>query len=102
MAVTEVRLSGGTMAKMASGTIGLLVLLVVASGTAWAEQREARLLRGPMSPMTERPTAVACTLGQITNCNGVRDTSCTSECKIIANCAPCRDKAYNDCVAACR
>ena len=32
----------------------------------WAEQREATLLRGPMSPMTERPTAVNCTLGQVT------------------------------------
>ena len=55
-----------------------------------------------MSPMMERPIVVACTLGQIANCNGVRDSACASECKIIANCAPCRDKAYNDCVAACR
>jgi hypothetical protein len=90
------------MAKMVSAAVGLLVLVVMASGAGWAEQREARLLRGPMSPLTERPTAVACTLGQIAACNGTRDSACASECKIIANCAPCKDKAYNDCVATCR
>jgi hypothetical protein len=95
-------MSGGIMAKMVSGAIGLLVLVAVAGGAAWAQQREATLLRGPMSPMTESPTVVACTLGQVANCNGVRDNACASECKIIANCAPCKDKAYNDCVATCR
>ena len=41
--------------------ICLLVLASVtlfAAGAGWAEQREAMVLSGPMSPMTERPTAV--------------------------------------------
>ena len=41
-------------------------------------------------------------LAQIAACNGVRDNACASECRIIADCEPCKDKAYNDCVAACR
>ena len=50
----------------------LASITLLAAGAGWAEQREAMVLRGPMSPMTERPTAVNCTLGQVTTCKRCR------------------------------
>lgn len=76
-----------------------LIALALSAGAGWAEQREARLLPGPMTPMTERAIPVAsCSLGIITSCQGNSQTSCTSECHIIANCAPCRDRVYKECL----
>jgi hypothetical protein len=90
-----------TMIAKAFGMFGLLTLITLslaATGAGWAEQREARLPPGPMSVPVERSTPVACPLGDITDCQGNSDTQCTSECKIIANCAPCKDKVYQQCI----
>jgi hypothetical protein len=87
------------MAKMVWGTIGLVVLVALAGGAGWAEQREARLVRGPMSPLMERPTVVACTNPQSANCTNIANSTCTSACTIVANCQPCKDKAKSECEA---
>ena len=84
------------------GLLALLALALSASSTSWAEQREARLLRGPMSPMTKRPIPVACTLGQIAACNDAGQGKCGSECnKGASACQICTDDAKASCVRAC-
>jgi hypothetical protein len=80
------------------GLLTLITLSLAASGAGWAEQREARLPPGPMSVPVERPTPVACPLGVTTECQGTSDSECASECKIIANCAPCKDRVYQACI----
>ena len=93
------------MRSIVSGTVrhvGLLALLALslwASSAGWAEQREAKLLRGPMSPMTERPILVACTLGQTAACNDAGRNTCKSN--NIALYQACLDEAKAACMAAC-
>ena len=92
------------MAKTVSGIIGLLVLVVMAGGAGWAQQREAKVLSGPMSPMTERPTAVndKCTLGQVTTCSGAGVPSCNAICNNpkqgAGDCSNCMGDATNRCM----
>ena len=93
------------MRSIVSGTVrhvGLLALLALslwASSAGWAEQREAKLLRGPMSPMTEQAIPVACTLGQQAACNDAGRNTCTSN--NIALYQACLDEAKASCVRAC-
>jgi hypothetical protein len=94
--------------------ICLLVLASVtlfAAGAGWAEQREAMVLSGPMSPMTERPTAVnqppraadPCTLGQVTTCSGAGVPSCNAICNNpkqgAGDCSNCMGDATARCMA---
>ena len=70
--------------------ICLLVLASVtlfAAGAGWAEQREAMVLSGPMSPMTERPTAV----------NDKRPTAVIDKCTLTV----CVNVVYAECNAIC-
>ena len=79
MAVTDVRLSGGTMAKLASGTIGLLVLLVAASGAGWAQQ----------APACDRAKAAACTDQKVVECLNQHkgNQAAISQCQMQQNMA---------------
>jgi hypothetical protein len=88
--------------------ICLLMLASVtlfAAGAGWAEQREAMVLSGPMSPMTERPTAVndKCTLGQVTTCSGAGVPSCNAICnnpkQLVGQCSNCMQDATARCMA---
>ena len=81
------------------GLLTLITLSLAASGAGWAEQREAKLLRGPMSPMTERPVPVACTLGQVAVCNDAGRNTCKSN--NVALYQACLDEAKAACMAAC-
>ena len=85
------------------GLLALITLSLAASGTGWAEQREVMLLRGPMSPMTERPTAVNCTLGQVTTCQGAGVPSCNAICNNpkqgAGDCSNCMSDATARCMA---
>ena len=81
------------------GLLTLITLSLAASGAGWAEQREAKLLRGPMSPMAERPILVACTLGQTAACNDAGKDSCKSN--NLALYQACLDSAKAACMAAC-
>ena len=70
--------------------ICLLMLASVtlfAAGAGWAEQREAMVLSGPMSPMTERPTAV----------NDKRPTAVIDKCTLTV----CLDAGAQSCHAIC-
>ena len=87
--------------------ICLLVLASVtlfAAGAGWAEQREAMVLSGPMSPMTERPTAVnaKCTLSQVTACNDAGVPSCNAICNNpkqgAGDCSNCMQDANARCM----
>jgi hypothetical protein len=98
------------MRSIVSGTarhFGLLVVLALSlsvGSASWAEQREARLLRGPMSPLTERPTTVACTLGQQAACNDAGQGKCGPQCNkggTASGCQICIDDAKASCVRAC-
>jgi hypothetical protein len=91
------------MAKIVSGIIGLLVLVVMAGGAGWAQQREASLMGGPMSPMIERPTLVACTDDRIAKCKDVAYHECVPKCKAASPaCDQCK-KAYEDlCELGCK
>ena len=81
------------------GLVALIALSLLAGRVGWAEQREALLLSGPRTPITEKAIPVAaCNLGIIASCQGNSQTSCTSECHIIAICAPCRDRVYKECL----
>ena len=88
--------------------ICLLMLASVtlfAAGAGWAEQREAMVLSGPMSPMTERPTAVndKCTLSQVETCNGAGLQSCSAICNNpkqgAGDCSNCMSDATARCMA---
>jgi hypothetical protein len=85
------------------GLLALITLSIAASGPGWAGQREATLLRGPMSPMTERPTAVNCTLGQVTTCQGAGVPSCNAICNNpkqgAGDCNNCMSDATARCMA---
>jgi hypothetical protein len=69
---------------MAFGRFGLLAaasLSLWASGSGWAQQREAKLL---ISPMTERPIIlVTCTRAEVDKCKA----DVTSKCGADKNCA---------------
>ena len=84
------------------GLLALVTLSIAASGAGSAEQREAMLLSGPMSPMTERPTAVDCTLGQVTTCQGAGVPSCNAICNNpkqgAGDCSNCMGEATNRCM----
>ena len=83
--------------------LALASVTLFAAGAGWAEQREAMLLRGPMSPMTERPTAVNCTLGQVTTCSGAGVPSCNAICNNpkqgAGDCNNCMSDATARCMA---
>jgi len=91
------------MAKTVSGIIGLLLLVVMAGGAGWAQQREANLMGGPMSPMIERPTLVACTDDRISRCKAAAYVQCTPKCQTAGQaCDQCK-KAYEDhCELGCK
>jgi hypothetical protein len=70
--------------------ICLLMLASVslfAAGAGSAEQREAMVLSGPMSPMTERPTAV----------NDKRPTAVIDKCTLTV----CMNAGVPECNAIC-
>jgi len=91
----------------------LLVLASIAllsAGAGWAEQREAMLLRGPMSPMTERPTAVndkrptavidkctltVCSQAGVPECNAI----CNNPKQRVGECSNCMGDAHARCMA---
>jgi len=59
--------------------LGLLALITLWAGSsALAQEREARLLRGPM---TERPISVACTQDQTGACKNNAMAACAAQCK---------------------
>ena len=88
------------------GLLTLIMLSLAAGGAGWAEQREARLLRGPMSLPAERPTAVTCNLAQTTECNGVAQRACSATCSNpnqgAGNCNNCKEEETQRCLAVCR
>lgn len=89
-----------TMASMACRGLGLLAavsLSLFVSGLGWAEQREATLLRGPMS---ERPVILAQQKGGCKN--PVAYQNCTQEqqastgCRFDNACTPAiNTRCYN-------
>ena len=91
------------MAKIVSAIVGLLALVAMAGGVGWAQQREAKLMRGPMSPMVEQPTLVACTPDRIRYCNDVVPQQCTRQCSGGANhaCDQCQTAYMQLCHLGC-
>jgi hypothetical protein len=90
------------MRSIVSVTVGLLAMLALSlpvSSAGWAEQREARLLGGPMSLPTERPTAVRCSVGQAAACGDAGKDSCKPG--NLALYQACLDSAKAACMAAC-
>jgi len=77
-------------------TFCLLALLSVAqlvAGASWAEQREARLLRGPM---TEKPVIpAACDTGKWNRCLHQGYTACSQ--KPAADQKECTGSVYYNC-----
>jgi hypothetical protein len=71
----------------------LLSIAQLAAGASWAEQREARLLRGPM---TERPVILAaCDTGKWNQCLNQGHTTCTQ--KPAAEQKECSAGVYYNC-----
>jgi hypothetical protein len=93
--------------------ICLLMLASVtlfAAGAGWAEQREAMVFSGPMSPMTERPTAVndkrptavidkctltVCSQAGVPECNAI----CNNPKQLVGQCSNCMGDAHARCMA---
>ena len=74
------------------GSAGLAALSLLASGGSWAQQREARLLIGPMS---ERPIIlVSCTAAELAKCKA----AVTSQCGADKACAA---PGFTQCEAMC-
>lgn len=86
--------------------LALASITLLAAGAGWAEQREAKLLRGPMSPLTERPIVVACTVGQSAACNDAGRPACNSICsnpkQRVGDCSNCLQDATAKCMAGCQ
>ena len=90
--------------------LALASVTLFVAGAGWAEQREAMVLSGPMSPMTERPTAVndkrptavidKCTLTVCSNagvpeCNAI----CNNPKQLLGECSNCMGAANARCMA---
>ena len=88
------------------GLLMLITLSLAAGGAGWAEQRDARLLRGPMSVPAERPTAVTCNLAQTTACTGSAERACSATCSNpnqgAGTCNNCKEEEAQRCLAVCR
>ena len=86
------------------------LLGVLALTTAWvgasalAQEREARLLSGPM---TDRPVVVTCTNAQIGACQGNAQNACGNLCNPnntpnAQACAICMNTHLDRCKSACQ
>jgi len=85
--------------------IGLLALIALPAGSqAMAQEREARLLRGPM---TERPVAVACTQEQSGACKNNAIAACANLCNPAQTpnalqCVRCEQQHVDACLSQCK
>ena len=84
------------------GVLALTTLLVGAS--ALAQERQARLLSGPM---TERPVVVTCTNAQIGACQGNAENACANLCNRhntsnAQACVICKHTHLDRCKSACQ
>jgi hypothetical protein len=85
--------------------IALLALTALCAGApALAQEREARLLRGPM---TERPIAVACTPVQEGTCKNNAMAACANLCNPTQTpnalqCVRCEQQHLDACMAQCK
>lgn len=83
----------------------VLIALIVA-GTAWAQEREARL---PSGPMTEPSIAVSCPSSQMGTCKNNAAAACGNLCRPPdgrppngAVCAKCQNDLINICMNQCQ